>query len=90
MGDVVIDVPPESQVHRQVIRKSRPSAVIVMDPATRLYYVEVAEPDMHEPSGDFERLAAALASQWQIERGEGRSARCCAVCSRSCARATGR
>ncbi len=67
MGDVVIDVPPESQVHRQVIRKSATQRDIVMDPATRTYYVEVAEPDMHEPSGDFERLAAALKDQWQIE-----------------------
>ncbi|MFZ1662397.1 MAG: ASKHA domain-containing protein [Paracoccaceae bacterium] len=67
MGDVVIDVPPESQVHRQVIRKSATQRDIVMDPATRTYYVEVAEPDMHEPSGDFERLAAALKEQWQLE-----------------------
>jgi hypothetical protein len=37
-----------------------------MDPATRLLYVEVAEPDMHEPSGDFERLAIALRDQWQV------------------------
>ena len=59
-GDVVIDVPPESQVHKQVVRKAADARAIVMDPATRLYYVEVAEPDMHEPSGDFERLARAL------------------------------
>lgn len=67
IGDVVIDVPAESQLHRQVIRKSATQRVIVMDPATRPYYVEVAEPDMHEPSGDFQRLAAALREQWQIE-----------------------
>jgi uncharacterized 2Fe-2S/4Fe-4S cluster protein (DUF4445 family) len=66
MGDVVIDVPPESQVHRQVIRKSAASRDIVMDPATRLCVVTVAQPDMHEPSGDFERLKAALADQWQV------------------------
>ena len=66
MRDVVIDVPPESQVHKQVIRKSATERVIAMDPATRLLYVEVAEPDMHEPSGDFERLAAALRDQWQV------------------------
>lgn len=66
MGDVVIDVPPESQVHKQVIRKSATQRDIVMDPATRLLYVEVAEPDMHEPSGDFERLATALHDQWQV------------------------
>jgi len=67
MGDVVIDVPPESQVHRQVIRKSATVRDITMDPATRTYYVEVAEPDMHEPSGDFQRLCDALREQWQID-----------------------
>ncbi|WP_417205344.1 ASKHA domain-containing protein [Antarctobacter sp.] len=65
-GDVVIDVPPESQVHRQVVRKAATARVIEMDPATRLYYVEVQEPDMHEPTGDLERVARALASQWDI------------------------
>ena len=67
-GDVVIDVPPESQVHRQVVRKDADTRVLTMDPATRLVYVTVAEPDMHEPSGDFERLAAALRDQWGIGR----------------------
>jgi uncharacterized 2Fe-2S/4Fe-4S cluster protein (DUF4445 family) len=67
MGDVVIDVPPESQVHKQVIRKSATDRVMVMDPATRAVYVEVEEPDMHEPTGDFERLARALKDQWQVD-----------------------
>lgn len=65
-GDVVIDVPPESQVHKQVIRKSATQRDIVMDPATRALFVEVAEPDMEEPSGDFERLSQALSEQWGI------------------------
>ena len=67
IGDVVIDVPPESQVHKQVIRKSATERVIAMDPATRLLFVEVQEPDMEEPTGDFERLARALRDQWQID-----------------------
>lgn len=66
-SDVVIDVPPESQVHKQVVRKAAAARDIVMDPATRLFYVEVAEPDMHEPTGDFERLEKALKSQWEID-----------------------
>ena len=66
MGDVIVDVPPESQVHKQVIRKSASDRVIAMDPATRLYFIDVAEPDMHEPTGDFERVKRALAEQWQI------------------------
>ena len=66
-GDVVIDVPPESQVHKQVVRKAAAARAITMDPATRLYFVEVEEPDMHEPTGDFERLTRALRAQWEIE-----------------------
>ncbi|MDE4143682.1 MAG: ASKHA domain-containing protein [Pseudophaeobacter sp. bin_em_oilr2.035] len=66
-GDVVIDVPPESQVHRQVVRKRAEARDIVMNPSTRLFYVEVEEPDMHKPSGDLERLAEALRVQWEIE-----------------------
>ncbi|WP_415182748.1 ASKHA domain-containing protein [Phaeovulum sp.] len=66
MGDVVLDVPPESQLHRQVIRKSAAERVMKMDPATRLYYVEVAEPDIHDPTGDFQRLSTALKNQWGI------------------------
>jgi uncharacterized 2Fe-2S/4Fe-4S cluster protein (DUF4445 family) len=65
-GDIVVDVPPESQVHRQVVRKAASARHITMDPATRLVLVEVVEPDMHEPSGDFERLRDALRDQWQI------------------------
>ena len=70
-GDVVIDVPPESQVHKQVVRKRAEARKITMDPATRLYYVEVAEPDMHEPSGDLERLERALADQWGLAHVKG-------------------
>ena len=65
-GDVVIDVPPESQVHKQVVRKRAEAREYVLDPATRLYYVEVAEPDMEHPSGDLERLLAALREQWDL------------------------
>jgi len=65
--DIVIDVPPESQVHKQVVRKAASARVIEMDPATKLYFVEVEEPDMHVPTGDFERLSRALAEQWGIE-----------------------
>ncbi len=65
-SDVVIDVPPESQVHRQVVRKRAEARDITLNPAVRLYYVEVQEPDMHDPSGDFERLSKALEEQWQL------------------------
>ena len=58
-GDLVVDVPPESQVHRQVVRKRAETHPIEIDPVVRLYYVEVAEPDMHEPASDLRRLQQA-------------------------------
>ncbi|MBV7409958.1 ASKHA domain-containing protein [Maritimibacter sp. DP1N21-5] len=63
MGDCVIDVPAESQVHKQVVRKRAEVRDITLSPTVTLTYVEVAEPDMHHPSGDVERLLAALAAQ---------------------------
>ena len=66
MGDLVVDVPPESQVHKQIVRKAASKTPVIMDPATKLYFVTVAEPDMHEPTGDFERLANSLKYQWGI------------------------
>ena len=66
-GDVLVDVPPESQVHRQVIRKAADLRPIQLDPVVRLHYVEVAEPDMHNPASDFRRLQSALREQWPVE-----------------------
>ncbi len=63
-SNVVIDVPAESQVHDQVIRKAADDRVIEMDAPTRLCFIEVREPDMHEPSGDLRRVAEALTDQW--------------------------
>jgi len=65
-GDLVIDVPAESQVHRQVVRKRAEAHAIEIDPVTRLHYVEVREPDMHDPSSDFRRLQMALREQWNL------------------------
>ncbi|RDC73373.1 DUF4445 domain-containing protein [Rhodovulum sp. 12E13] len=69
-GDVVIDIPAESQVHRQVVRKAATERAIEMAPATRLAFVEVPEPDMHDPAGDLQRLRVALRESWGIERAE--------------------
>jgi uncharacterized 2Fe-2S/4Fe-4S cluster protein (DUF4445 family) len=65
-GDVVVDVPPESQVHKQVVRKRAEVRAIELDPVVRLHYVEVAEPDMERPTGDLQRLQQALREQWQL------------------------
>ncbi|MEP2782140.1 MAG: ASKHA domain-containing protein [Pseudoruegeria sp.] len=66
-GDIVIDVPPESQVHKQVVRKRAEARDITLNPSVHLRYVDVAEPDMHDPSGDLERLRDALRAQWNVD-----------------------
>ena len=66
LDDVVIDVPPESQVHRQIVRKDAEYRDISLDAATRLYYVEVEEADIHVPKGDLQRLMEALERDWQL------------------------
>jgi len=65
-GDLVIDVPPESQVHRQVVRKGADARQIELDPVVKLHYVEVREPDLAEPSGDLTRLLEALERDWGL------------------------
>jgi uncharacterized 2Fe-2S/4Fe-4S cluster protein (DUF4445 family) len=66
MGDVVIDVPPDSQVHRQIVRKRAEVLDIELDPVVRLYYVEVQQPDLHFPSSDLRRLKDALDFDWRL------------------------
>jgi uncharacterized 2Fe-2S/4Fe-4S cluster protein (DUF4445 family) len=66
-GDAVVDVPPESQVHRQVVRKGVEAIAIELDPAIRLHYVEVREPDLAAPSSDLDRLKEALAREWNLK-----------------------
>lgn len=66
LADVVIDIPPESQVHKQVVRKRAEVEALAVDPVIRLHYVTVAEPDLASPTGDLQRLLDALADQWQL------------------------
>ena len=65
-GELVIDVPPESQVHRQVVRKEADAHPIEVDPVVRLHYVEVEEPDLASPTSDLGRLREALEREWEL------------------------
>jgi uncharacterized 2Fe-2S/4Fe-4S cluster protein (DUF4445 family) len=65
-ADVVIDVPASSQVHRQVVRKEADAHAIELNPVVTLHYVQVKEPDMHDPSGDLRRLYDALELEWNL------------------------
>jgi uncharacterized 2Fe-2S/4Fe-4S cluster protein (DUF4445 family) len=65
-GDCLVDVPQESQVHRQVVRKGLDVRVFEIDPIVRLHYVEVTRPELASPSGDLVRLYEALEREWGL------------------------
>jgi uncharacterized 2Fe-2S/4Fe-4S cluster protein (DUF4445 family) len=65
-GDVVIDVPPESQVYRQVVRKGLDVRDFHLDPVVRLHYVEVEPPQLASPGGDLHRLQESLHREWDL------------------------
>lgn len=69
LGDMVVDVPAESQIHRQVVRKDAVPINCSLSPSTRPLFVEVEEADMDNPSGDSLRLRRAVEEQWQIGKG---------------------
>ena len=66
VADAVIDVPPESQVHRQVVRKRTEVHDLSVNPLVRLHVVEVSEPNMHEPVSDLRRLIEELEFEWGL------------------------
>src|SRR5688572_16740020 len=67
LGDAVIDVPHESQVHRQVVRKDLDARPFVLDPVVRLHTVDVTPPDLATPTGDLGRLFDALRAEWGLD-----------------------
>ncbi len=63
-GPLVIDVPADTVVNQQTIRKAADTRWIERNPAVQLCYVEIEEPDMHKPLGDLDRLKNKLEEDW--------------------------
>jgi len=66
LGDLVIDVPEESQQHKQHIAKAVTAYDIQVLPALRLYTVTLPEPDMHAPISDKRRLQNELVREHEL------------------------
>jgi len=66
LGDMVVDIPSDSQVHQQHIVKEAGECDIEHDPAVKLYQAQVPPPNMHEPASDLRRLQKLLQQQFQI------------------------
>jgi uncharacterized 2Fe-2S/4Fe-4S cluster protein (DUF4445 family) len=65
-GDLVIDVPTDVAINKQVVRKRAEVREVVRDLAIHLHYVEVEAPDMHHPLGDLDRVIAALKRDFNL------------------------
>ncbi|MDP2293042.1 MAG: 2Fe-2S iron-sulfur cluster-binding protein, partial [Actinomycetota bacterium] len=63
--DVVLDVPPESQVHRPVVRKSLDLSDVVLDPAVSLSYIELPPSVL----GDAESMSDLVVAELLAEFG---------------------
>jgi uncharacterized 2Fe-2S/4Fe-4S cluster protein (DUF4445 family) len=65
-GDLVVDVPSESQVHRQVIRKRLEVDNIEVDPVTRLHFTTVTAQKLDTPRSELDMLRDALGLEWDL------------------------
>ncbi len=74
VGDLLVDVPPESQTHRQVVRKEVDVGKLRLDPVTTLHYVITTPPSLENAPGDAQRLLTALEEQWGLSGLEVRPA----------------
>ena len=71
VGDAVIDVPSDTAVNQQVVRKRAEAREITPDPATRLLTVVLPPADMQLPQGDASRIRAAVAATHGVEAALG-------------------
>lgn len=66
LGDLLVDVPPASQMHRPVIRKSVDLTGLIIDPVVHPYYVDVLPNDLGGDRSDLRLLTDALSEQWNL------------------------
>ena len=66
LGDLVVDVPAESQVHRQVVRKRLEVPDIDLDPVSRLHFTTVPAQELDTPRSELDLLRDSLAADWEL------------------------
>ena len=60
LGDVIVFVPEESRMGKQVVRKAAREINIELKPAVKKYYVEIPKATLEDTLGDWERLETEL------------------------------
>lgn len=59
-GDVIVFVPEESRLGKQVVRKAAREIKIELKPAVKKYYAEIPKATLEDTRGDWERLLTEL------------------------------
>jgi len=65
-GDIMVFVPEESRMIKQIICKAPTERTIELRPAVRKCYVEMVEATLNDPLGDWDRLQAELSSKFGL------------------------
>ncbi|MFC1928765.1 ASKHA domain-containing protein [Chloroflexota bacterium] len=65
-GDVIVLVPEESRVGKQIVRKAAKETATELKPAIKKYYVEMPPATLHDTSGDWERLQSELNKGFEL------------------------
>ena len=66
LGDVVIFVPEESRMGKQVVRKAATDRPMNVNPAVKKYYVELVKATLEDTLGDLERLKNELEKKYNL------------------------
>lgn len=66
-GDAVIDVPAESQLHKQIVRKQAEARSVEIDRVVRLHYLDMSAPSLADQRSDVARMKAALVEDWNLK-----------------------
>ena len=67
LGDLVVDVPEDSQIHKQIIKKETSLRDFSLNTSVKAFYVQVPEPQLDSLESDFERLKISLKDDWNIQ-----------------------
>ena len=66
-GDVLVFVPEASRTGKQVVSKAAGEIKVKLKPAVMKYYLELPQPSLDDPLGDFERLEKVLSKNYRIK-----------------------
>ncbi|MFC1902147.1 ASKHA domain-containing protein [Chloroflexota bacterium] len=66
-GDVMVFIPEESRMVKQVVRKEAGEVAVALKPAVRQYRVKMAPPTLDDTSADWERLRAEVSRKVKPE-----------------------